>query len=223
VCILHQIDLESPAAFECAQSGCRECQDALVRRHEGLVHTVLRRQSRDGLPYEELLQVGRIALWRAVLGFDPQRGVAFSTYAGRAIRNRIWSAVARSKRPQGWLEPRQTPNPLALAEHQLWQREVRLALAESVQRLPSRPRQVIVALCGWDDRPPRNLTQLGSELGMSRQGATWWYHKALVMLRLPAVSGRLRQVYEQNSQAALARSQDLSRIWLRRQRPRRAP
>ena len=69
MCIVHQMDLESPSAFACAQAGCRECQDALVRRHEGLVYAVLRRQSRDGLPYEELLQEGRVALWKAVLGF----------------------------------------------------------------------------------------------------------------------------------------------------------
>ena len=130
--IVHQKDWESPSAFECAQSGCRECQEALVRRHEGLVHTVLRRQSRDGLAYEELLQEGRVALWKAVLGFDPQRGVAFSTYAGRAIRNRIWSAVEHSKRPQGWLKPREAPIPLALAEDRLWQVEVWTALAEAV-------------------------------------------------------------------------------------------
>lgn len=223
MCIVQQMDLESPKAFTCAQGGCRECQDALVRRHEGLVHTVLRRQSRNGLPYEELLQEGRIALWKAVLGFDPQRGVAFSTYAGRAIRNRIWSAVERSKRPQARLESHREISPLAIAEAQLWRAEVWLALVEAVDRLPSRPRQVIVALCGWDGRPPRNFTQLGFELGMSRQGATWWYHEALVLLRLPAVSGRLRQVYEQNSRVAYVRSHQLSWAWRRRQRPRRQP
>jgi RNA polymerase sigma factor (sigma-70 family) len=50
--------------------------------------------------YDDLVQEGRIALWRAVLGFDPQRGVAFSSYAGKAIERRIWQAVARARRQQ---------------------------------------------------------------------------------------------------------------------------
>jgi DNA-directed RNA polymerase sigma subunit (sigma70/sigma32) len=48
--------------------------------------------------YDDLAQEGRIALWRAVLGFDAQRGVAFSTYAGVAVKRQIWQAVARARR-----------------------------------------------------------------------------------------------------------------------------
>ncbi len=62
--IVHPIDLDGPAALTCAQSRCRECQDTLVRQHEGLVHVVLRRQSRGDVPYEDLLQAGRIAVWQ---------------------------------------------------------------------------------------------------------------------------------------------------------------
>ena len=51
------------------QSRCPICQDALVRRHEGLVHVVLRRQRRGDVACEDLLQEGRIALWQAVLHF----------------------------------------------------------------------------------------------------------------------------------------------------------
>ena len=65
--IVHSIDQEGPAVFGCAQSRCRECQDTLVRQHEGLVHVVLRRQCRGDVPYEDLLQEGRIGLWQAVL------------------------------------------------------------------------------------------------------------------------------------------------------------
>lgn len=221
MCIVQQKGWKSPAAFECAQSGCRECQDDLVRRHEGLVHTVLRRQSRDGMAYEELLQEGRVALWKAVLGFDPQRGTAFSTYAGTAIQNRIWLVVRRNKRPQGWLEPQEDPNPLATAEDRLWRAQVWMSLAEAVSRLPSRQQQVIVAMCGWDGKPPRTFKEIGQEWGVSRQAATYWYYKALVSLRLPAISGRLRRLRGQNSREDYVRSQALSRTWLRQRRPRR--
>ena len=46
MCIVHPFDPDGPAVFDCAQSGCQDCLDALMGRHDGLVHVVLRRQSR---------------------------------------------------------------------------------------------------------------------------------------------------------------------------------
>lgn len=216
--IVHSGALEEPAAFACAQSGCRECLNGLMQRHEGLVHTVLRRQSSGALSYAESLQAGRIGLWRAVLGFDPRRGVAFSTYAGVAIARRIWQAVAQRQRPQGWQACEAPLDARALAEERLWWGEVNAALVAAIGRLPGRQREVIRALCGWDGEPPRNLTEIGCQWGVSRQAAAYWYYKALVSLRLPAVSGGLRQLWGQDSRAGYARSQARSQAWLRRRR-----
>lgn len=221
--IVHQRGLESPSTYECAQSGCRECLNGLMQRHEGLVHAVLRRQSSGPLGYAELLQAGRIGLWRAVLRFDPGRGVAFSTYAGVAIERRIWQAVKRAQRPQGWQAVEVLPDPRAMAEERLWWEEVKAALAEAVRRLPDRQREVVLALCGGEGKPARNLSQIGRQWGVSRQAAAYWYYKALVSLRLPALSGGLRRLWGQNSRADYQRSQALSRAWQRRQRPRRRP
>ena len=154
--IVHPSPLNGPAAYVCAQRGCRVCLDHLMRQHIGLVHFILRRQYRGDLAYEDLLQEGRIALWQAVLHFDPHRGIAFSTYAGVAIERQIWHAVARSNRPQGWLPPAPLPNPLEVAEERLWRAQVRIALAAAVSRLPHRLQQVIVAAYGLGEEPPRS-------------------------------------------------------------------
>jgi len=50
------------------------------------------RQVYGNVAYADLLQVGRIGLWQAVLHFDAKRGVAFSTYAVVAIHRRMWQA-----------------------------------------------------------------------------------------------------------------------------------
>jgi RNA polymerase sigma factor (sigma-70 family) len=221
MCIVHPVDKEEPAKIVCAQRGCQECLDELLREHEGLVHTVLRRQSSGSLSYAEVLQAGRIGLWQAVLHFDPERGVALSTYAGVAIQRRIWQAVEQAQRPQGWLAPEEPVDVRALAEEGLWWCEVCTALAEAIERLPGRQREVMLAACGWDGQPARDLTQTGRQWGVSRQAAAYWYHKALVSLRLPAVSGCLRQLWGQDSRAGYARSQALSRAWLRQRRGRR--
>lgn len=59
-----------------------------MTEHEGLVQAVVRRQASGDLPVAEARQFGRIGLWRAILGYDPQQGVAFSTHA--------WPCIIRS-------------------------------------------------------------------------------------------------------------------------------
>jgi len=193
--IVHPFDLDGPVAFACAQSGCHACLDGLMRQHEGLVHVVLRRQARGGVAYEDLLQEGRIGLWQAVLHFDPHRGVAFSTYAGVAIERRIWRAVARANRPQGRLPLPEPPDPLQVAEENLWQARVHFALAEAVSRLPKRLRQIIRAAYGLDGASPRPLVAIGQQFGVSCEMARYWRNDALLLLRLPAFSHQLRHLF----------------------------
>jgi DNA-directed RNA polymerase sigma subunit (sigma70/sigma32) len=102
--IVHSPDVMGPAAFGCAQAGCRDCQDRLVRQHERLVHFVLGRQVTDDVDYTDLLQVGRIGLWRAVLHFA-EPGVAFSTYAVIAIQRRLGCRSLSQIRPQIEIPP----------------------------------------------------------------------------------------------------------------------
>jgi RNA polymerase sigma factor (sigma-70 family) len=216
--IVHQFDRDGPATFACARSKCPECQDALVRQHEGLVHVVLRRQFRGDVPYEDLLQEGRIALWQAVLRFDPRRGVAFSTYAGVAIQRQIWRAVRRANRPQGWMSLPEPPNPVEIAEERVWQGEVQEALVQAVTRLPEPLGQVIGAVYGLDGNSACTLAAIGREHGVSGEMARYWRDKGLLFLRLATFSARLRQLCGQNSRSAYARTRALNRAWQRRRR-----
>ena len=60
-----------------------------MKRHDGLVHAIIRRQGGGELSYEEALQAGRIGLWHAIEGYDPKRGTRFATYAWVAISRQI--------------------------------------------------------------------------------------------------------------------------------------
>lgn len=216
--IVHPFPLSGPAAFDCAQAGCRACQEGLMRQHEALVHFILRQRVHGDLPYEDLLQEGRIALWQAILHFDPRRGIAFSTYAGTAIQNQMWRAVRRDNRPQGRLSPPALANPLAIAEENIRRDEVHTALLEAVSRLPERLRKVITAAYGLDGNPPRTLAAIGDHFGVTGEMARYWRNNGLVLLRLPAISGQLRYLCGQDSRAAYLRMQALSRVWLRKRR-----
>src|SRR3989337_280224 len=96
------------ALYRSAQAGSPESLDRLLRQHEGLVRQIVAHQQLCGLPFEEALQAGRIGLWRAIEGYDPQRGTRFSTYAYPAIIRQVWDAV---RRKWAW-ERRQVPEEL---------------------------------------------------------------------------------------------------------------
>jgi RNA polymerase sigma-B factor len=82
----------------------RSLRNELVERHMGLAAHIARRAGR-GRSDDDLRQVAMMGLVKSVDRFDPDRGVAFSAFAGRTIegelkrhfRDRTWSVrVPRS-------------------------------------------------------------------------------------------------------------------------------
>lgn len=56
-------------------------RDTFICENMGLVHTCAKRFSGKGIEYDDLFQAGCVGLVKAVDGFDPSRGLCFSTYA----------------------------------------------------------------------------------------------------------------------------------------------
>lgn len=206
------------SAFLCAQSGCSTCLDGLLHTHQGLVRAVVRQQYRGDLPYADLIQEGRIALWQAILHYDSARGIAFSTYAWRVIQHRIWRSVARAQRPQGCLLASAPPDPLVQTETLCQQAAVRIALREALRYLPERLQEVLARTYGLDGQPACSLAALGREYGVTRERVRQWRNDALVLLRLPALSTALRHLCDRNDIQAYRQAEALNRAWLRRRR-----
>jgi RNA polymerase sigma factor (sigma-70 family) len=229
MCIVHPKDVGSPIVFACAQAGCEVCVAALLNRHERLVHSVLRRQWRGEVASADLLQEGRIGLWKAVMQYDPQRGIAFSTYAWYAIERRMWRAIRRDSRQKeregAWARARCTwsepENPLHIAEDGLWWGMVCATLDRMVAHLPEPLQEVIVVFYGLDGGPPSTLAALGRWYGVTGEMVRVWRNDALVQLRMPLYSAHLRQLCGQASRAAYARAQALNGMWLGRRRRRK--
>jgi len=229
--IVHPLDVESPAIFECAQAGCEHCVEVLLRRHEKLVHAVLRRQWRGEVAIADLLQEGRIGLWQAILHFDPHRGFAFSTYAWYAIEHKIQRAVRRERRHRELVEARaqresmwaraEPPNPLRVAEEALWWEKVCTTLAEMVTQLPEPLQEVVVVHYGLDGGPPCTLSALGGWYGVTGEMVRVWRNEALLQLRMPLYSAPLRALCGQDSRQAYARARALNGTWLGRWRRRK--
>jgi len=189
------------ALFVQAQAGCQHSLNRLMAIHDNLVHTVVRRQALGCLPFGEALQAGRIGLWRAIQGYDPERGLAFSTYAWKPIMHRIWREVKLAERDYGHGEqaPPRWIGSGSGAEPDLPDRvgddeELVRALWELVARLPERLRLVIVARYGLTGQGRAFYPRIGALLGVSHERARQLHTEALLWLRHPAHSQQVRSL-----------------------------
>jgi RNA polymerase primary sigma factor len=208
--------------FHQAQAGCAESLDSLLAQHERLVHWVVLRQELCNLDYDEAVQAGRYGLWRAVLGFNPGRGVRFSTYAVKAIMSHVWRAVesfvTRRRRRIPWEVLvvycyRVEWDPAQLCA---WD-DVRQALYHLVRRLPDRRQaRVIQAYYGLNGREPQTLQAIGDQLGLTKERVRQLRNEALVWLRQPAHSQELRSLLARHNQQQYELADELAQAWLRR-------
>ena len=187
------------AMWQQAQAGCRESVNLLMSQHDGLVHAVVRRQVLGELPYEEALQAGRTGLWRAILGYDPERGTTFSTYAWPAIMRTVWAAVKK------WRPTTTASLPPALQDEsqepaRQWEKKaILVATWQAAGQLPERLQIVLRARYGWEGENPATFRQIGEQLGVSRQRACQLHQELLIRLRQPALSYQLRGLLEKHT------------------------
>jgi RNA polymerase sigma factor (sigma-70 family) len=204
-----------------AQAGCQESLNLLLLRHEGLVHLVVQRQWLCTLPYDQAIQEGRRGLWRAILGFDPERKNRFSTYAYIAIMKYVWAGVKAEQRrlrrevPLGslvvyWYQT--GVDPAWLRD----QHEIGQSLLALVNRLPQPLRRIIVAYYGLQGQEPQSLRVIGKQLRLTGERVRQLRNEALVWLRQPAHSQELRSLLARHNQQQYELADRLAQIELKR-------
>jgi RNA polymerase sigma-B factor len=115
-------------------------RDRLLAGHAGLARALAKRFARRGHALEDLTQVAFLGLLKAIDGFDPGRGLRFSTYAMPTILGEL----KRHMRDQSWgIRPPRRVHDLYLA--------VERALDDLGQELGRRP----------------TVQELAAELGLS--------------------------------------------------------
>jgi RNA polymerase sigma-B factor len=85
--------------FRRAAAGDRLAREQLATRYMPLARSLALRYQRSTEPFDDLLQVASLGLVKAIDGFDPQREIAFSSYAvptilgeiKRYFRDRTWA------------------------------------------------------------------------------------------------------------------------------------
>lgn len=182
--------------FACAQAGCAECMEVLLYENRGLVWVMVTKQFPGNADYADLLQEGRIGLWRAIQRYAPGRGVTFGSYASIVIQRRVWNVVKHSRKAEGWLEANYTSESLELIL-QTWQTEqIHQALEEELITLPRRLCRVLDLHYGLSGELPQTLAKIAQAWGISQTRISQLKQAALGLLRLPVQSIRLRTICE---------------------------
>ena len=207
--------------FRQAQAGCRDSLARLMAAHEGLVHAVVRKQVLGILPFAEALQAGRIGLWRAILGYDPQRGTSFSTYAWTCIMHHVWREVKLAERAHSRAMEHLSLEVCSLAPGmadpaQAWEASaVRSACWDMVALLQERLRIVILARYELTGQPQAFYAQIGGALNVSGERARQLHTEALIWLRQPAHSQQLRSLLGRHTLADYEAVEAETQEWLR--------
>lgn len=206
--------------FRRAQAGCPDSLNHLMAAHDPLVHAVVRKQFLGPLSFAEALHAGRLGLWRAILGYDPQHGLAFSTYAWPCIAHAVWSAVKAADQPPPLVLP---PRPAAPEDVDPAAGEscaIQAAVHDLVARLPDPLRAVVVAHYGLGDDPPASFRRIGARVGLSKQRIHQVHVEALIWLRQPAHSQQLRSLLDRHTLADYERADAQAQAWLYQRRRR---
>jgi RNA polymerase sigma-B factor len=104
-------------------------REALITRYLPLARAIARRFQATGVPFEDLVQVANVGLVCAVNRFDPDRGVAFTTFAVPVIQGELKRELGKS----GWA----VHIPRRLQERVQRMRRSRDALTGRLGRVPT--------------------------------------------------------------------------------------
>jgi len=156
-------------------SEAADVKNQVVEMNLRLVVSIARTRVGPGYDLHECLSDGNLALVKAVDGFDFARGNRFSTYATLAIRRHLGRNRYRSIRRVGRsLVPYErfltAPDP-GLDEHEREEVRDRMmsALMRWFGRLEERERRVIANRYGIGGGSQQTLTQIGQQLGISKE------------------------------------------------------
>lgn len=220
--ILTCCHMDQAAIFICAQAGCERCMEYLLEEHIGLVHACIHYLEIGGVPYGEMVEEGRIGLWRAIVRYDPSRQVAFSTFAWRRILGEVWRYGQRFRQKGEGLEEKPYEACQAKLGEAAWeQAQIAETLRESLELLPERLRGILEQVYGLGVNPPQNMAEIGRQMGVSRERVRQMRNEGLALLRLPAFSLHLRGLCERDSRQTYRQARQMSNTWLRSQRRRK--
>jgi RNA polymerase sigma-B factor len=195
--------------FRLAQTGDGAARSALIQRFLPLARNFARRYVRSSASVDDLVQVASLALVKAVDRFDPDREVAFSTFAvptilgelKRHFRDTAWAVHMPRSLSEGALRVEKTERELA---NETGRRpsvaEIADALGEDqewvVNVLDASRALDALSLDATVDTPDGEGETLAATLGSEEEGFGWVEDRHAVAGSLGQLTDRERTVLE---------------------------
>jgi RNA polymerase sigma-B factor len=180
-----------------------DLRDRLVSENIGLARRLAHRFSHRGQPYDDLAQVASIALIKAVDRYDPERNVAFSTFATgtiigelkRHFRDRGWAVRAPRRIQELYLELGAITESLG---HQLGRSPTVAELAEAADCSEEAIMEAMEAGQGYRsaslDAPGAGSVSLGDRLSTEDSGTAMVEERSVLEPALAALPERSQQI-----------------------------
>ena len=160
---LRNVNRSERELFQCARRGDERARDELATRFMPLARSLALRYQRSGEPLDDLLQVASLGLVKAIGRFDPDRAVAFSSYAVPTILGEI----KRYFRDRTWA----VRVPRGLQELSMRVDRAVSALSEELHRSPS-VKEIAVAICAVEEDVLEALQAGGAYRAVSFEAPT---------------------------------------------------
>jgi RNA polymerase primary sigma factor len=162
-----------------------------------LVVSLVKKTIGPGQDFAELVSDGYVSLIRAIEKFDFSRGFRFSTYASWAIMNNLSRDSRRDHRRARFVTGYEATleaapdhrNDECLLEFE--QEQCQQAIRGMLGWLNDRERQIIISRFGLEGTRKKTLTELGKELGITKERVRQLELRACAKLRKAAEEQKL--------------------------------
>ena len=165
----------------------RLIRDYLIRRNLGLVYKMLARFQAPQADRDDLQSEAYLALIRATAGFNPWRGIRFSTYACHSIVRALIQVARKASRHRLQIvaDPEAGPEPPLRSNDasELRVDRLRVALHENRGKLTERESTILAGRFPADGRPARTLAQIADAIDLSKERVRQIQDVALTKLR----------------------------------------
>lgn len=172
-----------------AKRGDQAAAERLLEMHRPLLLRLARRTARQPADEDDLLQVGSLAMWKAIESYDPSKS-KFCSFAGQRAQAAMEYQYRRFATRRGrlchsgaqegedWSLADVIPAPASGDAERLCAME---RLEPLLSRLTARFREIALRCAAGETHP-----QVAKAMGVSRQRIHQIYHKALAEMRAPA-------------------------------------
>jgi RNA polymerase sigma factor (sigma-70 family) len=202
--------IEDPLLLDNLSSLIRKTETTLFKSSTGLVNYAIglllsdwKSITRLKLTYEDLYQEGKLALFKAIRGFNPERYIEFSTYAIAAIKNNVLTLISKHKKenrfsldvPVGDESRLVDFIPQRISEESIDTESLKQDIRNILSILTHREREIILKHYGLFGNKKQTFEEIGKNMNLTRERIRQIEKKAIKRLRINPKGIRLRREY----------------------------